>query len=133
MTAEGHPRRVVMRGPILIDPPENATAPENRLQPVVPLTCSRESNVSVGTDSGAEGALAVDARRQELPASPDAEFGGASEGVSRRTAPGAGAGTGVGPADAGGVRAQPAHSIPEIANAKRIRMPLILTRSSVIG
>jgi hypothetical protein len=129
MTAEGHPRRVVMRGPIFIDPPENATAPENRLQLVVPLTCSRESNVSVGTDSEAEGALAVDARRHELPASPAAEAGGDGDGVSRRTAAGAGAGSG----DAGGVRAQPAHSIAEIANKKRIRMPLILTRSSVVG
>jgi len=131
MTAEVHPRRVVMRGPIFIDPPENATAPENRLQLVVPLTCSRESKVSVGTDSGAEGVLAADARRHELPASPAADSGGESDGVSRRTAVGAGAVAES--ADAGGVRAQPAHSIPEIASEKRIRMPLILTRSSVIG
>src|SRR6185369_15023475 len=66
MTGAGHPRRVAIMGPIRSDASVIATVAENRLQPVLPVTCCGVSNVIVGTDEGDAVAAAPPARRQVL-------------------------------------------------------------------
>ena len=67
MTGAGHPRRVAIMGPIRSDASVIAAVAENRLQPVLPVTCCGVSNVIVGTDEGDAVAAAAPARRQDLP------------------------------------------------------------------
>jgi len=69
MSGGAHPRRVVNSGPKRRDWPSIAALPENRLQPVLPATCSGESKVIVGIDGAGAAAPASSAARQDVPAS----------------------------------------------------------------